>query len=73
MHGASKRLAPILMTALGAGFALVPIAMGIGEAGKRDSSSYGYRHFLRVANLDGPKHDRGSGSILPFSSERLAL
>jgi Cu/Ag efflux pump CusA len=33
MHGASKRLASILMTALAAGFALVPIAMGMGKPG----------------------------------------
>src|SRR5712691_11284095 len=33
MHGASERLAPSLMTALAAGFALVPIALGMGKPG----------------------------------------
>jgi Cu/Ag efflux pump CusA len=33
MLGASERLAPILMTALAAGLALVPIARGMGQAG----------------------------------------
>jgi len=33
MDGASERLAPILMTALAAGLALVPIAMGMGKPG----------------------------------------
>jgi CzcA family heavy metal efflux pump len=32
-RGASERLAPILMTALAAGLALVPIALGMGKAG----------------------------------------
>ena len=31
--GASERLAPILMTALAAGLALIPIAMGMGQPG----------------------------------------
>jgi len=33
MRGASERLAPIFMTALAAGLALVPIALRMGEAG----------------------------------------
>ena len=33
LTGASERLAPILMTALAAGLALVPIAMGMGKPG----------------------------------------
>lgn len=33
MRGASERLAPILMTALAAGLALIPIARGMGEPG----------------------------------------
>jgi Cu/Ag efflux pump CusA len=33
MRGASERLAPILMTALAAGLALVPIAAGMGKPG----------------------------------------
>ena len=33
LTGASERLAPILMTAMAAGFALVPIAMGMGKPG----------------------------------------
>jgi CzcA family heavy metal efflux pump len=32
-RGATERVAPILMTALAAGLALIPIAMGMGEAG----------------------------------------
>ena len=33
LRGATERLAPILMTALAAGLALIPIAMGMGEPG----------------------------------------
>ncbi|HEY2930947.1 MAG TPA: efflux RND transporter permease subunit [Acidobacteriota bacterium] len=33
VRGASERLAPILMTAMAAGLALVPVAMGIGKPG----------------------------------------
>ncbi len=33
MQGATERLAPILMTALAAGLALVPIALGMGKPG----------------------------------------
>jgi len=33
MEGASERLSPILMTALAAGLALVPIALGMGKPG----------------------------------------
>ncbi len=33
VRGASERVAPILMTALAAGLALIPIAAGMGEPG----------------------------------------
>lgn len=33
MRGAAERLAPILMTALAAGLALVPIVLGMGKPG----------------------------------------
>jgi len=33
MDGASERLAPILMTAMAAGLALVPVALGMGKPG----------------------------------------
>ena len=42
-QGATERLAPILMTALAAGLALVPIAMSAGEARQRDSGADGDR------------------------------
>jgi Cu/Ag efflux pump CusA len=38
MRGAAERLAPILMTALAAGLALVPIALRMGEAGNEIQS-----------------------------------
>jgi Cu/Ag efflux pump CusA len=33
LQGASERLAPILMTAMSTGLALIPIAMGLGKTG----------------------------------------
>src|SRR5207245_9687578 len=41
MQGASERLAPILMTALAAGLALVPIAHGMGKPGSESQAPKG--------------------------------
>ena len=48
MHGASKRLAPILMMPLAVGSPLVPIAMGMGKPGSEIQAPMAYRHFLGV-------------------------
>ena len=50
MEGASERLAPILMTALAAGLALVPIAMGMGKPGSeiQISEQRGYTDVTEV-------------------------
>jgi multidrug efflux pump subunit AcrB len=37
MRGAAERLAPILMTALAAGLALVPIVLGMGKPGSEQA------------------------------------
>ena len=58
IRGATERLVPILMTALAAGLALVPIALSAGRARQRDSSADGDGHHVRTPQFDGAEHDR---------------
>ena len=55
-RAAEERLVPILMTALAAGLALVPLGAGNGGAGKRDSGPDGHRHPVRPRQLDRAQH-----------------
>ena len=47
-RGARERLVPILMTAMAAGLALIPLALGGGQSGQRDSDADGHRHPVRA-------------------------
>ena len=55
-RGAMERLAPILMTALAAGLALIPLALGGREARQRDSNPDGHGHPRRAPHLDVPQY-----------------
>ncbi len=63
VRGATERVVPILMTALAAGLALVPIALSAGRAGQRDPGADGDGHHVRAAQLDGAEHDRRADSL----------
>ena len=63
IRGATERVVPILMTALAAGLALVPIALSAGRAGQRDSGADGDGHHVRAAQLDGAQHGRRADSV----------
>ena len=47
-RGARERLIPILMTAMAAGLALIPLALGGGRGGQRDSDADGDRDPVRA-------------------------
>ena len=68
-RGAEERLVPILMTALAAGLALVPLALSAGPAGQRDSGADGGGDSVRPAQFHGAQHDRRTGAV---SAIRLA-
>ena len=63
MRGATERLVPILMTALAAGLALIPIALSAGRARQRDPGADGDGDHVRAAELDGVEHDRRADSL----------
>ena len=56
IRGATERVVPILMTALAAGLALVPIALSAGRARQRDSGTDGHGHHVRFVELHCPEH-----------------
>ena len=65
-RGATERLVPILMTALAAGLALVPIAMSMGEAGSEIQAPMALVILLRAREFDGAEHGRGAGAVRTF-------
>ena len=72
MRGATERLVPILMTALAAGLALVPIALSAGRARQRDSGADGDGHHVRPVELDCAQHGRRADSVRAVWPARCA-
>ena len=64
-RGARERLIPILMTAMAAGLALIPLAFGGGKARQRDSDADGDRDSLRVDDVDAVEHGGRAHDVLP--------
>ena len=64
IRGTSERVAPILMTALAAGLALIPIAAGMGEPGSEIQADHGNGHSVRPHELDIAEHGRGTCGLL---------
>ena len=62
-RGARERLVPILMTAMAAGLALIPLALGGGKSRQRDSDADGDRHSLRADDVDAAQHDRRADAV----------
>ena len=70
--GASERLAPILMTALAAGLALVPIALGMGKPGSEIQAPMAIVIFCGLADVDGAEHGGRAGGLLSGTAVRGA-
>ena len=64
-RGAHERLVPILMTAMAAGLALIPLGARRRQAGERDSDADGDRHPLRVDDIDAAQHVRRADAVSP--------
>ena len=62
-RGARERLVPILMTAMAAGLALIPLALGGGQVGQRDSDADGDRDPLRPDDVDAAEHGRRADAV----------
>ena len=63
LRGARERLAPILMTALATGLALVPLVLAGDKPGPRDRAPDGDRHPRRPGHLDAAQPVRGPGPV----------
>jgi heavy metal translocating P-type ATPase len=63
-RGAEERLVPILMTALAAGLALVPLALAAGQPGSEIQSPMAVVILFGLpADLDAAQHDRRAGAL----------
>ena len=67
-RGAHERLVPILMTAMAAGLALIPLALGGGRVGQRDSDADGDRHPVRADDVDAAEHVRRADAVSAIRS-----
>ncbi len=70
-RGATERLAPIFMTAMAAGLALVPVALGLGKPGSEIQAPDGDRHPLRAVFVDGAEHGRRPGGLRAVRTEGI--
>ena len=62
-RAAHERLVPIVMTAMAAGLALIPLAMRGGQSGQRDSDADGDRHPVRPDDVDAAEHVRRADAV----------
>ena len=69
VRGATERVVPILMTALAAGLALVPIALAAANR-QRNSGADGDGHHVWPAELDGAEHGGGARFCMNDSVDR---
>ena len=66
LRGAEERLAPILMTALATGLALLPLVVGGNQPGPRDRVPDGGRDPRRAGHLDGAEPVPAAGAVPPL-------
>ena len=71
-RGSHERLAPVLMTALTAGLALIPLVLARRRAGQRDPEPDGGGHPGRAAHLDVPQPGGGAGALRAVGKARTA-
>ena len=71
-RGATERVVPILMTALAAGLALVPIALSAGRARERDPGADGDGDPVRSLQLHRAQHGRRPDPVRPVRRSEAA-